>query len=82
MRRQLTHLTRLVDDLLDVTRITSGKIQLRKQRIDAAEVIDDSIVGLKPLFRERAVELQTSFPRRELFVDVDRTRLEQILVNL
>jgi CheY-like chemotaxis protein len=82
MRRQLTHLTRLVDDLLDVTRITSGKIQLRKQRIDAAEVIDDSIAGLKPLFRDRAVDLQTSFARGELFVDVDRTRLEQILVNL
>ena len=65
-----------------MTRITSGKIQLRKQRIDAADVIDDSIAGLKPLFRERAVDLQTSYPRGELFVDVDRTRLEQILVNL
>jgi PAS domain S-box-containing protein len=82
LRRQLTHLTRLVDDLLDVTRITSGKIQLRKERIDAAEVIDDSIAGLKPLFRERAQELHTSYPRDVLFVDVDRTRLEQILVNL
>ena len=82
LRRQLTHLTRLVDDLLDVTRITSGKIQLRKERIDAAEVIDDSIAGLKPLFRERAQELKTSYPREVLFVEVDRTRLEQILVNL
>jgi PAS domain S-box-containing protein len=82
LRRQMTHLTRLVDDLLDVTRITSGKIQLRTRTLDAAEVLDDAVAGLKPLFREREQELSTDYRRGQLFVDVDPTRLEQIIVNL
>jgi signal transduction histidine kinase len=82
LRRQMTHLTRLVDDLLDVTRITSGKIQLRTRTIDAAEVLDDAVAGLKPLFSERGQELSIDYPRGRLFVSVDPTRLEQIVVNL
>ena len=82
MRRQVTHLTRLVDDLLDVTRITSGKIQLRMQRIDCADVLDSAIAGLRLLFAERRQELVRSYTRGALCVDGDPTRLEQVIVNL
>ncbi len=82
MRRQVTHLTRLVDDLLDVTRITSGKIQLRMQRVDCADILDSSISGLRLLFAERGQELVRSYTRGALSVDGDPTRLEQVVVNL
>ena len=82
IRRQLTHLTRLVDDLLDVTRITSGKIQLRKQRVDCADILDSAIAGLRLLFSERGQELVRSYARGSLVIDGDPTRLEQIIVNL
>ena len=82
MRRQVTHLTRLVDDLLDVTRITSGKIQLRTQRVDCADILDSSIAGLRLLFAERGQELVRSYTRGALCVDADPTRLEQVIVNL
>jgi PAS domain S-box-containing protein len=82
MRRQMTHLTRLVDDLLDVTRITSGKIQLRTRLIDAADVLDSAAAALKPLFAERGQQLVASYDRGFLFVQADPTRLEQVLVNL
>ena len=82
MRRQVTHLTRLVDDLLDVTRITSGKIQLRMQRVDCADILDSSISGLRLLFAERGQELVRSYTRGALCVDADPTRLEQVIVNL
>lgn len=82
MRRQLTHLTHLVDDLLDVTRITSGKIQLRMQRLDLGDVLDHAIGGLRLLFAERGQELSRSFPHGQMPIDGDPTRLEQVLVNL
>ncbi|HEX8280341.1 MAG TPA: PAS domain-containing protein, partial [Chthoniobacterales bacterium] len=82
MRRQMTHLTRLVDDLLDVTRITSGKIQLHLRAIDAADVLDSASSSLRLLFAQRAQELIPSYTRGSLFVKVDPTRLEQIIVNL
>ena len=82
MRRQVTHLTRLVDDLLDVTRITSGKIQLRTQRVDCADILDSSISGLRLLFAERGQELVRTYTRGSLSVDADQTRLEQVIVNL
>ena len=82
MRRQVTHLTRLVDDLLDVTRITSGKIQLRMQRVDCADILDSSISGLRLLFAERGQEVVPSYTRGALCVDGDPTRLEQVIVNL
>lgn len=82
MCRQVTHLTRLVDDLLDVTRITSGKIQLRTQRVDCADILDSSLSGLRLLFSERGQELVRSYTRGALCVDADPTRLEQVVVNL
>ncbi|MFN2476140.1 MAG: PAS domain-containing protein [Chthoniobacterales bacterium] len=82
MRRQVTHLTHLVDDLLDVTRITSGKIELRTQRLDLADVLDSATGGLRLLFAQRNQELICSYPRSGMPLDADQTRLEQVVVNL
>ncbi|MBA3272499.1 MAG: PAS domain-containing protein [Chthoniobacterales bacterium] len=82
MRRQVAHLAHLVDDLLDVTRITSGKIQLRTQRLDLADVLDSSAAGLRLLFAQRNQELIREYPRDSMPIDADVIRLEQVLVNL
>jgi PAS domain S-box-containing protein len=82
INRQVQHLRRLVDDLLDVSRISRGKIELRKQVLDltvlAAEVVD----AVRPLFDERRQRLQISIPEPPILVEADSTRLEQILSNL
>jgi PAS domain S-box-containing protein len=82
VQRQVAQLTRLVDDLLDVTRITSGKIQLQRATIDVAEVIDAAVGALRPLFKEHRHSLETSYRRGELWVNGDAARLQQVVVNL
>ncbi|HEY0790737.1 MAG TPA: PAS domain-containing protein [Chthoniobacterales bacterium] len=82
INRQLRHLTRLIDDLLDVSRITRGKIQLRKERLDAAAILNSAVEAVRPVVEERQHELTLSFRPGALFVEADPTRLEQILVNL
>ena len=79
--RHAKHLTRLIDDLLDVSRITRGKIQLRKTKIDACPVLDSAIESVRSLFEERQHRLTTIFGT-DLIVDADPTRLEQIVVNV
>ena len=79
--RQIRLLARLVDDLLDVSRITRGKIQLHKERIDAYPVVNSAIEVVRPLIEQRAHELTVSM-RPGLRLEADPTRLEQILVNL
>ena len=81
INRQVRHLARLVDDLLDVSRITRGKIQLRKETIDAYPVINSAIEAVRPLIEQRDHELIVSL-RPGLRLEADPTRLEQILVNL
>ena len=81
INRQVKHLTRLIDDLLDVSRITRGKVQLRKEKIDAYPVITDALEAIRPLIKQRNQELIVSL-RPGLRLDADPTRLEQILVNL
>ena len=79
--RQVKHLTRLIDDLLDVSRITRGKVQLRKETIDAYPVINGALDAIRPLIEQRNHELIVSL-RPGLRLEADPTRLEQILVNL
>ena len=81
INRQVKHLTRLIDDLLDVSRITRGKVQLRKEQIDAYPIITDALEAIRPLIKQRNHELIVSL-RPGLRLDADPTRLEQILVNL
>jgi CheY-like chemotaxis protein/two-component sensor histidine kinase len=82
IQRQLRQLTRLIDDLFDVSRITRGKIQLRKERVDAAAILRSAVEAVQPLIEERQHELTVSFRPGTLYLEADPTRLEQIVVNL
>jgi signal transduction histidine kinase/CheY-like chemotaxis protein len=81
IERQVNHMVRLVDDLLDVSRITRGKVQLKRLPIDLARVVAQAIEIASPLLEERAHRLTTTVPAG-LMVDVDANRLAQVLANL
>jgi signal transduction histidine kinase/DNA-binding response OmpR family regulator len=80
--RQVRHLARLVDDLLDVSRINSGKIELRKSRVDLREAVNRAVAAVRPLIEERRHELSVSLPPEPALLEADEARLEQILANL
>jgi len=80
--RQVTHLTRLVDDLLDVSRITSGKLTLQKEPLELARAVESAADASRPLIEARKHVLEVQLPAEPLWVDGDPTRLSQILVNL
>jgi len=80
--RQVKHLSRLIDDLLDVSRISRGKIQLRIDRLDAATILRRAVESVRPLIEQRQHELTVSLPAHGLWVDADPIRLEQVAVNL
>jgi PAS domain S-box-containing protein len=80
--RQVTHLARLVDDLLDVSRITQGKVELKKARIEIAPVVARAIELASALLEERRQHLTLSVPDHGLVVDGDPTRLAQVVSNL
>ena len=82
MSRQLGHMVRLIDDLLDVSRITNGKIELRKKRIDLAVAVRDAIEASAPSIQSAGHEFTVSFPPEPIWVDADQTRLAQIFTNL
>jgi signal transduction histidine kinase len=80
--RQVAHLTRLVDDLLDVSRITSGKIELRRQRFPLCEIIDRAVVLCQPQFDQRRQALEVEIADREIPLELDITRMVQVVSNL
>jgi len=82
IERQVRHLVRLVDDLLDVSRITSGKIELKRERIEISEIIAKAIEMASPLIEQRRHNLTVDVPRHGLAVEVDTVRMAQVLANL
>jgi signal transduction histidine kinase len=82
MERQLRHLVRLVDDLLDVARIRSGKIVLEIDRVELAAMVASAVELARPLIDARSHELQVILPPDTLWTDADRIRLPQLLANL
>jgi PAS domain S-box-containing protein len=80
--RQVEHLSRLVDDLLDVSRITRGKVHLRKEPLELASVIAKAIEMTSPLIEQRAHKLSTDIPAEGLRVEGDHVRLSQVFANL
>jgi signal transduction histidine kinase len=82
MERQVEHLTRLVDDLLDVSRITRNKIDLRKQRVDFAEIVAVAIEASRPLIDAAGHSLIVTVPPGPVYLDADATRLAQVFSNL
>jgi CheY-like chemotaxis protein len=82
VERQSRHMARLLDDLLDVSRITRGGIELRKEDIDLHEVIRTAIEALTPVLEERQAKLTTSVADEVLAVRGDTARIQQVIVNL
>jgi two-component system CheB/CheR fusion protein len=82
LERQVEHLVRLIDDLLDVSRITRGKIQLRKEPVALADVVSRAVETSRPLIDERRHQLTVELPSEPVFLDADITRLSQVLANL
>jgi signal transduction histidine kinase/ActR/RegA family two-component response regulator len=77
--RQVAHLTHIVGDLVDVARITQGKIALRREAVSVAQAVTEAIDSLRPLIDQHDVEIKVP---RALMVDADRLRLAQVLTNL
>ncbi len=80
--RQVDHLTRLVDDLLDVTRVSRGKIQLHRSRFDLRELVQRTAEDHRPLLSERGITLDVRLPPGPLALDADLTRIAQVMGNL
>jgi signal transduction histidine kinase len=80
--RQVKHLVRLIDDLLDVARVTQGKIELRKERLDVALVLHRAVDSARPLIESRQHKLTVAIMPETLPMEADPVRLEQIVTNL
>jgi len=82
MDRQLVHLVRLIDDLLDVARVSQGKIELRKERIQAADVVRSALESSQPLIDSAGHSMTVDVPLEPMWLDADQTRLAQVVGNL
>jgi signal transduction histidine kinase/ActR/RegA family two-component response regulator len=82
VERQVWHMVRLIDDLLDVSRITRGKIRLQKARVDLALIVEASVAASQPLIEARRHRFAAVCPEAEIFLDADATRLTQVISNL
>lgn len=82
IERQAQHLVRLVDDLLDISRITTGKVELKKQRVEVGEVIAKALEMASPMLEQRQHQLRVDVPAGGLVVDGDPGRLAQVFSNL
>jgi PAS domain S-box-containing protein len=82
IERQLEQLVRLVDDLLDLSRITRDKLELRKQRFELAPVVEQAVSSFRPLAERREQGLEVALPAEPILLDADPVRLAQVLVNL
>jgi signal transduction histidine kinase/DNA-binding response OmpR family regulator len=80
--RQLEHLVRLVDDLLDISRITGGKIQLRREPINVSSAVERAVETSRPLIDARKQKLSVSLPLEPIWLNADMVRLAQVLANL
>jgi two-component system CheB/CheR fusion protein len=82
MDQQVRNLTRLVDDLLDVSRITRGTIRLQQETIDLEAVVARAVESVRPLIELDRHDLLVSLPKEAVHLQADPTRLEQVLTNL
>ena len=82
IERQVNHLVRLVDDLLDVSRITRGKLELARQRTELAPIVTQAIEMASPLIEQKQHRLHVDVPATGLLIDADPARMAQVLSNL
>ena len=80
--RQISHLSRLIDDLVDVSRITRGSIGLQRQVVDISGVVAEAIEASRPTIDDRCHHLSVNLPAEPLSVNADRARLVQVIANL
>jgi PAS domain S-box-containing protein len=82
MERQLDHLVNLVDDLLDVARITRGQVELRRERVDLSTILAAAVETSMPLIEAARHAFDLRLPQQDLVLDADPTRLTQVVSNL
>lgn len=82
MQRQVEHLVRLVDDLLDVSRIVGGKIELRRERFELRTIVERAVEAVKEMMQCASHKLEVHQPEEPIWVEVDPVRLVQVLENL
>jgi two-component system CheB/CheR fusion protein len=82
IERQSRHMARLLDDLLDVSRITRGKLQLRDEPLDLRQAIESAVEATSPLLTERTIHLDLALPQAPVTVRGDLARLQQVCANL
>jgi CheY-like chemotaxis protein len=82
IERQIQHLARLLDDLLDAARIAGGKIELRLERVDLREVVSRAADDFRLAMNDRGVTFRTAFPDAEVWAEADATRITQVVGNL
>jgi PAS domain S-box-containing protein len=82
IERQVQHLVRLIDDLLDVSRISRGKLQLRKERVPLAAVLERALEVARPLIERAGHDLEVSLPPQPIHLDADPVRLAEVFSNL
>jgi signal transduction histidine kinase len=82
MERQVGQMVRLIDDLLDVSRISRGKLELRRERVELASVIKSAVDTAQPLISAAGHELTLSIPPQPIYLDADPVRLAQVFSNL
>jgi PAS domain S-box-containing protein len=82
MQRQTLHMVRLIDDLLDVSRITRGKLELRKSAVELADVVRNAVEATRPLLEESEHTLAVHLPDKPLLLYADANRLTQVFTNL
>jgi signal transduction histidine kinase/DNA-binding response OmpR family regulator len=81
MERQLGHMVRLIDDLMDVSRITRGRVELRRERVELRTLVDSALEASRPLVESAGHALAVRVPKG-IFLDADPTRMAQVIANL
>jgi signal transduction histidine kinase len=80
--RQVDHLTRLIDDLLDISRINRGRLELRRGAVTVNDVVTAALDNTRALFEQQSHRLEVRLPAEAVYLDADPVRLAQVLVNL
>ncbi|QCP14457.1 response regulator [Pseudoduganella umbonata] len=80
--RQVEHMTRLIDDLLDVSRVTRGLVKLNRQPLDLRTVVEDAVEQAYPLFKSKRQQLELDIPHVPIGINADHKRMVQVIVNL
>jgi signal transduction histidine kinase len=82
IERQISQIVRLVDDLLDVSRITRDKLELRTELVDLKSIVEQSIEACRPLLHQSGLQLSRDFSREPIYLEADPVRLVQVFQNL